>query len=69
MGRLAHDPDGVNVNLKWAERKLCIGDQIRIKVVQTSKVDRPRSRKREDPGLDEKQKRRYYKRLKRECDE
>ncbi len=69
VGGLAQDHDGANVHLKWFGRALHIGDEIRIKVIRASHVDEPKTRKREDPDLVEKQKRRYYERLKREYGE
>ena len=66
VGGLAHDRDGANVHVEWAVRSLRHGDEIRIRVVQAERVSRPRRRKREDPRLVEKQKRRYYEHLKRQ---
>ena len=66
VGGLAHGADGEAVHLNWVGRRCRVGDEIRIKNLKTSKVDKPRSRRREDPGLVDKQKRRYYEQLKRE---
>lgn len=48
VGGLVRDPDGANVLLEWIDRRLQVGDEIRIKVLQTSHVDEPESRTRED---------------------
>ena len=66
VGGLARDPDRASVLLQWMDHGLRVGDEIRIKVLKTSKVDKPRSRRREDRALVERQKRHYYEQLKRE---
>lgn len=57
--------DGTNVNLKWIERVLQVGDEICIKVAQTSQVDKPFRSERENPNFIELQERQYYEQLKR----
>ena len=55
--------------LDWIKRHLKIGDEINIRVVETSDLMQPISRKREDPKLVEKERRRYYESLKKEYEE
>ena len=35
-------------HVRWLERDLKVGDEVRITVAENSKIDRPRSRKRRD---------------------
>lgn len=56
--------DGANVNLKWIDRTLQVGDEICIKVTCTSQVDEPLSSERENPNFVEQQEQRYYEQLK-----
>ena len=66
VGGLAHDADGAGVNVSWLDQSLNVGQRITLTVVDTTQVNRPRTRHREDPALVEHQKREYYERLKRE---
>lgn len=56
-------------HLDWIKRHLKIGDEINIRVVETSNLTKPISRKREDPKLVEKSKRKYYESLKKEYEQ
>jgi hypothetical protein len=57
--------DGANVNLKWIELALQVGDEICIKVARTSQVDEPFRSEQENPDFVELQEQRYYEELKR----
>jgi hypothetical protein len=48
---LVRDADGAYVFLEWIDRRLQVGDEIRIKVLQTSNADEPKSRRPEDPRV------------------
>jgi len=64
LGGLVCDSKGNNIYLKWIDRNLQAGDEINIKIVQVSQVDKPISEKREEAGFIEEQERRYYEKLK-----
>lgn len=63
---LTHDTDGADVNVKWLERSLRVGQRLTVAIVDTSDVDDPTTRRRQDPAWAEHRKREYYERLKRE---
>lgn len=63
---LADDVDGANVNVKWLERSLRVGQRFTVTIVDTTHVDEPTTRRREDPAWAEQRRREYYERLKRE---
>ncbi|WP_414618835.1 hypothetical protein [Calothrix sp. CCY 0018] len=50
--------------LKWIDRNLELGDEINIKIVEVSQVDKPISEKRELASFVEDQQRQYYEKLK-----
>jgi hypothetical protein len=45
----AYNPDNSRDRLKWIGRDLQVGDELHIKVVETSQVDEPELRSREEP--------------------
>jgi hypothetical protein len=53
-------------NLDWIKRSLSPGDEIKIKIIESPQADEPSSRVRSDPDFVEKQKRKYFERLKNE---
>jgi hypothetical protein len=55
-------------HLRWLSRRLRVGHQVTIDVVDVAKVDKPKRRHRRDPKLIARAKRRYYERLKKEFD-
>jgi hypothetical protein len=65
-GGLTHDPDGAAAQVRWLRQPLKVGQQIILTVVETAEADPPVTRDRTDPTEIERQKRRYYERLKRE---
>jgi hypothetical protein len=65
VGGLTHSSDGANVELKWIDRTLQVGDEICIKVVRTSQVDEPMRREQEDLNFLERQEQQCYEQLKR----
>eukprot|EP00918_Siedleckia_nematoides_P060767 GHVU01132633.1.p1 GENE.GHVU01132633.1~~GHVU01132633.1.p1 ORF type:complete len:125 (-),score=23.29 GHVU01132633.1:53-427(-) len=69
VGGLVQDLDSDDINVKWVDRVLQMGDEICIKVVQTSDVDRPMEREREDRDLVEQHERQYYEQLKQKYGE
>jgi hypothetical protein len=61
IGGLADD-----AHLEWpAPRSLAVGDEVRIRIVETDHPDPPVTTKRDDVKLVEEGERRYYERLKR----
>ncbi len=61
---LARDADGNDAYLKWLDRTLEIGDEIQIKIVQTSLRSKPISEEREIAIVVEEQERIFYEKLK-----
>jgi hypothetical protein len=57
---------GPGEHLKWLSRNLRVGDRVSIRVVDTRKVDEPKTRYRDNPATVERAKRRYFERLKNE---
>ena len=53
-------------NLDWIKKSLSPGDEIKIKIIESPQADEPSSRARSDPAFVEKQKRKYFERLKKE---
>jgi len=51
-----------------APRKLIVGDEIAVRIVDTTQPDAPSSTQRDDAALVEREERRYYKRLKAKYD-
>ena len=66
VGGLTHDADGAGVNVTWLDQALSTGQRITMTVVDTTQVDTPRTRRREDPASVAQRRREYYERLKRE---
>ncbi len=56
-------------NLDWIKERLSIGDEIKIRIIESSKVDPPSKRQQSDPDFLKKQKRKYYENLKKEYGE
>ncbi len=54
-------PKGEHV--RWLDRPLEVGDEVRITVAEAAKVDRPRSRKRSDPAEDLRRQKRYVRQM------
>ena len=50
-------------HVRWLDRDLKAGDEVRIVVVDDAKVDRPRSRERRDPAKDLRSQKRYVRAL------
>jgi hypothetical protein len=55
-----------NEHLKWLSQRLRVGDRVAIDVIESESVDTPKRRHRDDPGMVEREKRRYFERLKKE---
>jgi len=50
--------------VRWADRKvLRVGDEVRIKIVEEERVDRPPIRKRSDPAADLRRQKQYVKEM------
>lgn len=47
----------------WLDRKLQVGDEVRIIIADAAKVDRPRTRKRSDPAEDLRRQKRYVRQM------
>jgi hypothetical protein len=60
IGGLAND-----THMRWASpRKLAIGDEVLVRVVETSQADPPARIERDGPGFVESEERKYYEKLK-----
>ena len=58
------------LHLRWpAPRKLAVGDEVRIRVVETAGADPPAETEQRDPGFAEEEERRYYEELKRKFED
>jgi hypothetical protein len=55
-----------NEHIDWLARALQTGDEILIRIIESSQPSAPVSRRRDDPGLAKRRERHYYERLKRE---
>ena len=64
-GAITHGKDD-HENLSWDHRSLSVGDEVNIKILDSSQIDEPKSRERADPDFVERAKREYYEKLKRE---
>jgi hypothetical protein len=49
--------------VRWLDRDLQVGDEVRITVAENAKVDRPRSRERRDPAEDLRAQKRYVREM------
>ncbi len=56
-------------NLDWIKESLSIGDEIKIRIIDSPKADEPPQRQSSDPNFVEKQKQKYYEKLKKEYGE
>jgi hypothetical protein len=53
--------------LKWCEKDdLKIGDEVTVRIIKSESCDEPSSRYKEDPKMDRKRRKEYYKELKKE---
>ncbi len=52
-----------NERVRWVGRKLKIGDEIHVVIVEDAPVDRPRTHKRPDPAEDLRQQKRYVRQM------
>ena len=50
-------------HVRWLDRPLQVGDEVRITVADGAKIDRPRSRKRSDPAEDLRRQKRYVRQM------
>ncbi|WP_019509129.1 hypothetical protein [Pleurocapsa sp. PCC 7319] len=69
VGGLLHHARHDDEHLDWIKRHLKIGDEIKIRVVESSDLTQPIARRRQDPKLVEKAQRKYYENLKQEYGE
>ena len=58
-----------NEHLDWLNASLQVGDSISIRVVDSTEPTEPTSRKRDDPELAERARRKYFEQLKKEYGE
>ncbi|VEP17157.1 hypothetical protein H1P_560014 [Hyella patelloides LEGE 07179] len=63
VGLLHHD-EYDDERLDWLKRQVTLGDEITIRVIETSEPTKPIKRRREDPDLVKKAQRKYYENLK-----
>ena len=56
-------------NIKWISKSLSVGDEIKIKIIESEIFDEPIEKNRSDPDFVEKQKRKYFEKLKQEYKE
>ena len=66
VGGLITHGDNDHGNLKWVKRKIKPGDEIAIRVIESDSCSQPSSRTKQDPEFLDKQKRKYYEKLKEE---
>ena len=64
LGGLVAFESAPREHVTWLERKLTPGDRIVVTIVDAGDFDPPSRRTQEDPGLKERQERRYYEHLK-----
>ena len=62
ISKSGHDKE----HLDWLEHDLKSGDEILIRIIDSSQPSAPTSRRREDPELVRSQERQYYEHLKRQ---
>ena len=55
-----------NEHVLWRSQRLKIGDEVRVKIVETASVDRPKERHRRDPEKELTAKKRYVREMARE---
>lgn len=63
VGGLAED-----THLDWTRRKLAVGDEVLVKIVETDQPDPPVHTRRIDRAADDADERKYYERLKLKYD-
>jgi DNA-directed RNA polymerase subunit E'/Rpb7 len=52
-------------HIRWVDRKLKVGDEVRIRIVKEAPVDHPRSRRRPDRAADLRAQKRYVREMSR----
>ena len=50
-------------HVRWLDRELQVGDEVRITIADAAKVDRPRTRKRSDPAEDLRRQKQYVRQM------
>ena len=50
-------------HVRWIQRRLKVGDEVCIRIVQTARIDRPRSRQRRDRRKELQSQKRYVKEM------
>jgi hypothetical protein len=68
LGGLASREDE-DAHLLWAGQDLCVGDEIKISVLETEKIDEPKSERRIKHKDAEENERKYYEQLKKKFDQ
>ena len=58
--------DGGDVHITWLNKDLSLGDEIRMRIVNTDQFDEPAKIEPVDPAADLKRKREYYEQLRSE---
>ena len=66
VGGLITHGNNNHENLKWLKREIEAGDEITIRVIESDSCTQSSSRTKQDPDFLEKEKRKYYKKLKKE---
>lgn len=66
---LLHHSEYNNEHLDWMKRHIKLGDEINIRVVETSQITKPITRRSEDPNLVQKAERKYYESLKKKYED
>ncbi len=69
VGGLLHHDEYDNEYLDWLKQQVKLGDEITIRVIETSELTKPIKRRREDPELVKKAQRKYYESLKEKYEE
>jgi hypothetical protein len=50
-------------HVRWLDRALQVGDEVRIKIADDASIDRPRTRKRRDPAQELRAQKRYVREM------
>ena len=50
-------------HVHWLDQTLQVGDEVRVTVTESAKVDKPRSRKRNNPGDELRRQKRYVRQM------
>src|SRR5262245_46394729 len=64
VGGLISGSTNSEENLDWLKQELRVGDDVRIRVIESDRADEPAKRRRDDPKRREQRQRAYYEQMK-----